>query len=548
MNVPLMLFAPIFAPALHDETKAIQGFCFLVVNIGSHMKRSTKLTAILVALGFVTQSAFGQESAIPLENGTNTIGSVVGQDLAGVDEELKKLQEDVAELLKRTDANHAGLEKLTESLDKDDDDSDSADFEKDLKKNSESLEKVDGRVKKIEDKIGNLVRAGHSDATMKLSGRIHLDYWSFPQTDPTLFPLEGGDPQDTWFFRRMRFGVAGDITEQLGYKIEMEFAGGADSQFRDAFVSIDDLPYFNTVLIGNHKRPYGLDHLNSSRYNVFMERPAIVESFNQDARRLGISSNGNTKDLKYNWRYGYWNQQIIQGTGGYRDDHYQGEFAGRFAATPWYDEVSGGRGYIHFAVSGSLGDPDGLSGNNQARYQSRPENRTSRRWIDTQRIDGATHQYLGGLETVVNVGSLQVVGEYQMTTVDRRPGFGDDVNFNGGYVYVSYFLTGEHMPWDRETGTLGRIHPIQNFFSVRNCDGCIDRGWGAWQLCARYSAADLTDSDINGGISRIWTMGANWYWNPYCRWQFNYQLGDVERAPTGFGDFKAIGMRFMVDF
>jgi phosphate-selective porin OprO/OprP len=382
---------------------------------------------------------------------------------------------------------------------------------------------------------------------MKISGRIHFDHWGFPQTDSTLFPLEGGtDPQDTWFFRRLRFGVAGDITEQLEYKIEMEFAGGNDTQFRDAFIGIKDLPYLNTVLIGNYKRPYGLDHLNSSRYNVFIERPAIIESFNQDARRLGISSNGVSKNERFNWRYGYWNQELVQATGGYRGDHYQGELAGRLAMTPWYDEVSGGRGYAHFAISGSVGDPDGLSTNNVARYRSRPENRTRNRWVDTGRIDGATGQYLAGLESVINLGPLQFCGEYQFLTVDRTAG--NDVNLQGGYFYVSYFLTGEHIPWERDTGTLGRMKPFQNFFSVRDCDGCVERGWGAWQLAARYSVADLTDEDIFGGVSSIWSLGANWHWNPYCRWQFNYLLGDISDNAAGFGDFKAIGTRFMVDF
>ena len=61
-------------------------------------------------------------------------------------------------------------------------------------------------------------------------------------------------------------------------------------------------------------------------------------------------------------------------------------------------------------------------------------------------------------------------------------------------------LTGEHMPWDRKSGTLARIKPFQNFWLVDRCNGGRSAGWGAWQLAARWSHADYTDEDIFGGV------------------------------------------------
>ena len=103
----------------------------------------------------------------------------------------------------------------------------------------------------------------------------------------------------------MRIGVAGDLPYNMVYKLELELAGGNDSEFRDAYIGWKELPVLHTLLIGNQKRPYGLDHLNSSRYNIFMERPAVIEGFNQDARRFGISSYGVSDDEAWNWRYGF---------------------------------------------------------------------------------------------------------------------------------------------------------------------------------------------------------------------------------------------------
>jgi phosphate-selective porin OprO/OprP len=385
---------------------------------------------------------------------------------------------------------------------------------------------------------------------MQLFGRIHLDYWAFPNTDETLFPLEGGNPQDRFGFRRLRLGVKGNINDNMFYKYEGEFADGVEPSYRDAYIVFSELPILNTLIIGNQKRPYGLDHLNSSRYNVFMERPFVVEAFNQDSRRLGICSYGVSENLKRNWRFGVFEEELTQTNSGYIGDHYQLELAGRLAATPWYDESSGGRGYVHFGMSGSVGVPDGRDGstNNQADYRTRPESRTTNRWLDTDAISGANGNYLLGLETVLNVGPVQVVGEYMRVNVDRRDLVGEDVAFDGVYVQASYFLTGEHMPWDRKRGTLARVKPFENFFMVRDCDHNVQRGLGAWQIAARYSHADLTDFDVIGGEGDSFTFGMNWYWNPYARMQFNYIYGDIDREPTGFGNYNVFGVRFMVDF
>ncbi|MDG2015356.1 MAG: porin, partial [Pirellulaceae bacterium] len=131
----------------------------------------------------------------------------------------------------------------------------------------------------------------------------------------------------------------------------------------------------------------------------------------------------------------------------------------------------------------------------------------------------------------------------------------DSVTFHGGYAQAAYFLTGEHMPWDRKTGTLGRIKPFENFFSVCDCDGFLQRGLGAWQVAARCSYADFSDQDINGGVGRSLTLGLNWYWNPYARMQFNYIFGNISdrgvpptAAPTVDGDYQIAGLRFMIDF
>ena len=409
--------------------------------------------------------------------------------------------------------------------------------------------------------------------TQKWTGRIHTDYWAFPGTDEGANFFERGDtelaPQDRFLFRRLRLGMAGNVTETMLYKIEFDFAEGNDVAIKDAYFGFDELPVLQTLLLGNQKRPYGLDHLNSSRYNVFLERPFIVESLNPDARRYGLQSYGVSDDLRYNWRYGGFLSTDIQDTGIYlaADDpgvhHYQAEFAGRFANTIWWDEVSDGRGYAHWAISGTLAGTDGSAGaDSTARFRTRPEARTDARWIDTGTILGAETYNIVGLESVVNVGSLQVVSEFMRASV-QRDGF-EDVSFHGAYIYFAYFLTGEHMPWDRETGQLDRIVPFENFFLVRTCDGGTGSGWGAWQVALRLSYADFTDEDIRGGVAQSISPALNWWWTPYSRMQLAYSYGQIEdrydqriQSSTGLpggaigpteGDYHIVGARFSIDF
>ncbi|WP_350208801.1 porin [Botrimarina sp.] len=414
----------------------------------------------------------------------------------------------------------------------------------------------------LDDALNLRVLNGHTGVQSELSGRIHLDVWGYPSSSPGVNGFATGDedttPQDRIGFRRMRLQASGDLAQDMLYKLEIEFAGGSDVEFRDAYLGWVDLPVLQTLLIGNQKRPYGLDHLNSSRYNVFIERPFVIEAFNQDARRLGVQSYGVSDDEVFNWRYGVFNQRLVQDEGAYISDHWQGQIAGRLASVVWW--ARDGRDFCHAAVSGTWADTDqgaatnnyAGSGINEANFRTRPEARTTLRWLDTGVIADATDYTLVGLEQVLNVGPLQLVSEQQSVEV-RRLG-GDTVHFHGAYGYVSYFLTGEHIPWDRELGLIERVVPNENFYLVDTRCG-VKKGLGAWQVALRWSYLDLADGDIRGGDGQALTAALNWHWTPYAKLQFNYINGQINdngaNAPPGapaFGDYEILGMRFAVDF
>ena len=120
-----------------------------------------------------------------------------------------------------------------------------------------------------------------------------------------------------------------------------------------------------------------------------------------------------------------------------------------------------------------------------------------------------------------------------------------DLDFDGVHVYTSYFLTGESRPYQRESGTFGRILPSEN---VRTGNGNMLLQ-GAWEIALRYSHVNLNDQALSGGILDTMTAGLTWYLNPNTKAMFNYILANRDVTGTlGDGDASLFGMRFHISF
>lgn len=437
----------------------------------------------------------------------------------------------------------------------------------DLQTLKDRLEKLEQEWSEHQNSVEIEEKEKASKPTYKLNGRIHADYWVFPDTSPGIGFFEnpdptsstfGQDPEDFFGFRRIRLELSGTIPESMLWRIQVDFNNPSNPEIKDVYAGFTDLPLNQELLIGNQKRPLGLDHLNSSRYNVFMERPFVIEAFNEDARRPGITMYGYTDDESLGWAYGVYLLENIATTGMYRGDATQPSINSRLFGSPWYEECGSSLNYVHWGIAGMFAHPDGspsatASNDNEARFRTRPEARSQNRWLDTGEIEFAQYYEILGLESIVNVGPLQVVGEYQANWLQRQDvAPGGDLFFHGFYVYVSYFLTGESIPYDRTTGTIGRVIPFHNFILANKLCGRTGGGWGAWNVAFRYDHLDLTDDDITGGIGQAGTVAVNWFFNPFAKLQFDLSFGRIdERGPIGgynSGEYLLAGTRFAIEF
>ena len=126
-------------------------------------------------------------------------------------------------------------------------------------------------------------------------------------------------------------------------------------------------------------------------------------------------------------------------------------------------------------------------------------------------------------------------GEYFIYQIDRR-GLAK-AKFDGAYAQVSYALTGESRPYNRATGAYGGITPAKPF-------SLAGGGFGAWEVAARVSYANLTDNfvsgtalsaqpnAVNGGKHFGYTLGLNWYPNSLMRLAINYIHTDFKKASS----------------
>lgn len=429
------------------------------------------------------------------------------------------------------------------------------------------LKKMEGAWSEFQQGLEEEQQEAASKPTVEIGGRIQADYWAYPHTsegigffehpDPAL-PNFGTDPEDLFTFRRIRLELEGDILETMYWRAQVDFNNPQTPEIKDVYIGFDELPNNQSLQIGNQKRPLGLDPINSSRNTVFLERAPVMDAFNEDYRRPGIVMYGHTDDESIGWTYGTYLLANFSIDGRYRSDAYQASLNGRLWGSPWYDESSDGRGYFHWGLAGMLAHPDGQandrgSNDNEARFRSRPEARSLSRWIDTGRIDAAQWYEIVGLESMLNIGPWQVVGEAQANWLQRHHISPDpDLFFYGAYIYVSYFLTGEHIPYDRTTGMIGRVVPYENFFLVDRCAGGTGHGWGAWNVALRYDYTSLTDGDITGGTESAGTLAVNWHFTPYSKLQFNLIYGTIdERGPIGgfdSGNYLIAGTRLAIEF
>ena len=388
-----------------------------------------------------------------------------------------------------------------------------------LKKGTITQEEYDELKEASKDDVHVSTKGGHlkfssadGDFKFQVGGRVMVDTARFLDTNE----LNNGTE-----IRRARLFMAGEVFNDWKFKNQIDFAGDGVSM-KDAWLRYTGFKPTD-ITVGQFKEPFSLEELTSSKYITFMER-ALPNAFTP-SRHIGAGVNytGDNMTAAAGW---------FAGTTGNQPDNSDGNQENGGAARLTYAPIKEKNRLVHLGASAAYRTVS----DDELRFRERPEAHIANaRLVDTGTMNKVENVKQWGLEAATVLGPFSAQGEYISVAVDRNGE--SDPDFYGWYGYASWFLTGESRPY--KNGVFSRVKP-------KSVVG--KGGHGAWELAARVSKIDLTDSGVDGGDETDVTLGVNWYATPSIRFMLNY-VNVIEQEKENKSDEPSlVEMRAQIDF
>lgn len=349
---------------------------------------------------------------------------------------------------------------------------------------------------------------------MKLRGRLFADWGTVSDN--------GGKAVDATEFRAARIGIEGTVMKDVKYKLELDFAGN-NSNITDATVEWALKPV--SIVAGQFKTPNSLEEQTSARFTKFLERGSFTDAFSL-SRQIGIAANYNQNDITFK-------AGIFQGDANGGSGSVQGRtYAARATFAP---KITNNASLVH--IGASMFHRENDQNDLTIRYRQRPHHHLAGRYVNTDQFDAESDTFFG-VELAGIMGPFSAQAEWGWMKANAPTG-GMDAKFNGGYVDVSYILTGESRGY--KGGTFDRIKVANPVFSG---------GAGAWMIAARYDVIGLTDTSANvfGGKQTSYVVGVNWHLNNYSRVMANYSKSDVDGGVNDGESIDTFGVRIQADW
>jgi phosphate-selective porin OprO/OprP len=264
--------------------------------------------------------------------------------------------------------------------------------------------------------------------------------------------------------------------------------------------------YLGKLRLGLMSEPFSLERQTSSYSIGLMERSLPVQTI-APGSNVGVMVHDSGRRGRFTWAFGMFsfgqsNEQNATTSAL--------SLTGRSTYLPMYRE--NGRKLIHLGVSLSSRSPTG----GDLQYRSRPEARFVDYLVDTGNID-VGHVTLWNLEFATVQGPLWLAAEYIESDVSAQ--LVGDPKFNGSYVQVGWFLTGESKPYRTNSGIFDRLRPTTKYTGGNPFK---KKYGGAWELVGRFSTVDLSDGLVEGGELTDISAALSWYINATTRVEFNY--------------------------
>jgi phosphate-selective porin OprO/OprP len=331
-----------------------------------------------------------------------------------------------------------------------------------------------------------------------------------------------------------------------------------------------ELPLIGHLRAGHFKEPIGLEEFGSDLYVTYMEKAPGGQAFTP-GRNFGVMMWDTVDDCQdTSWFLGMFRADSPDSptnTGLWRSDNNDWCFDARAAWLPYYDEPSNGRYLVHLGGSYSHRHIGGLTPT--ATYNQNVAYSTlnglaefsTRSWVGSQGPIGFGTEANTNEWNQLNPEFLVIWGAASLQAEYFQLFMNSGEQFNGGYAFLSYFLTGENRAYRKDLKTIDRTQPFEPFFWVDSAKGqCC--GWGAWEVTTGYSWVNLDDGhdtvattpanilNRRRGFNGDWIVGVNWYQNAWSKMFFDYEHEFVNFVDPGVPTSNAniFGIRWQVDW
>jgi len=332
-------------------------------------------------------------------------------------------------------------------------------------------------------------------------------------------------------FRGERFVFSGALLpfkNPWKYMISLNF-NGLDRSGDSKALSIIDLNFeiplgkdAGWLTIGKQKEGVGHEYIAPGTQLSFMERGVGAPMFIRQ-RNTGVRYSNNFMNQRISFTFGLFNNWFETGKT-FKENGSQ--VTARVSALAMYKSDAD---LMHLAVGYRY--TDATSG--KLNYKARPEVNTAPSFINTGSFDATSANTLM-LEWIKVNGPVSFTAEYMNAFVNSSAH--NNPSFSYWQVGGSWFITGEHRRYNKQTGNLGKLIPNKNFRFKKGS------GPGAFELAARLTHANGTDEMIYGGKFSRMTGAVSWYPNAHFRFSINYGHATLKsedlRGSANFWQFR----------
>ncbi|MSO45745.1 MAG: hypothetical protein EXQ59_03120 [Acidobacteria bacterium] len=356
---------------------------------------------------------------------------------------------------------------------------------------------------------GFVVESENGDFRLQLNALLQADL-RFAIDDPQNSVI------NTFAFRRIRPFLQGRVAKHFDFYFNPDFAG-AVVNIRDAYVDTRFSSGFR-VRVGKGKEPFGLERLQGAAYLTFVER-SLPTAVAPD-RDVGVKVLGDLGGTLVSYTLGIFNG-VADGQAGEGDTNDGKDIVGRVVVRPFPKKPQNPFGGLGLALAAS-------SGTQPATLSSFPTSSRQPFFSYDGVAVGLGVRSRISPQVFYSYKAVWAFAEYiHSVGAVQKAAVSGDITHEAWVLAGSVVLTGESAG-DRS------VRPRHDFDPGRST-------WGALQLAARYHALSVDPNAFTLGFAaagasrqaKAFTMGANWYLNPYVKWNVNVERTVFDGSPKG---------------